>query len=76
MLARPEVAGMKLERMRMVVLLPAPLGPRKPTISPFPTSNEMLLIAVDARVAFGKIFDFDHSRIKRWEWGTLLEAKC
>src|SRR5580704_11548366 len=33
----PEVAGMKQERMRMVVLLPAPLLPRRPTISPRPT---------------------------------------
>ena len=30
----PEVAGRKPVRMRMVVLLPAPLGPRSPTISP------------------------------------------
>jgi hypothetical protein len=27
--------------MRMVVVLPAPFGPRKPTICPFGTSNEM-----------------------------------
>src|SRR5436309_15123874 len=38
--AVPEVAGMKQERMRMVVLLPAPLGPSKPAISPRPTLNE------------------------------------
>jgi len=44
--ARPEVGGMKLERIRMVVLLPAPLGPRKPIISPFPTSKFRLSIAV------------------------------
>src|SRR5580700_6260352 len=37
---------MKLERIRIVVLLPAPLGPRNPTISPLPTSKDMLLIAV------------------------------
>ena len=35
-------------RMRMVVLLPAPLGPRKPTISPAATSNETSSIAVKA----------------------------
>ena len=33
--ARPEVAGIKLDKIRIVVLLPAPFGPRKPTISPF-----------------------------------------
>src|SRR6185295_11381136 len=35
--AEPLVGAMKQVRMRMVVDLPAPLGPRKPTISPFPT---------------------------------------
>ena len=30
----PLVAGMKPVMMRMVVVLPAPLGPRKPRISP------------------------------------------
>src|SRR5262245_45261154 len=37
---RPEVGGMKPVIMRMVVDLPAPFGPRKPSTSPFPTSNE------------------------------------
>src|SRR5215469_13591528 len=32
--------------MRMVVVLPAPLGPRKPTIWPFATSNEISSTAV------------------------------
>jgi hypothetical protein len=32
--AVPEVDGMKPVRMRIVVDFPAPLGPRKPTISP------------------------------------------
>src|SRR5260370_18839354 len=31
--AMPLVAGRNVVRMRMVVVLPAPLGPRKPTIS-------------------------------------------
>ena len=44
--ARPEVGGMKLERMRMVVLLPAPFGPRNPMISPLPTSKFRSSIAV------------------------------
>src|SRR5215510_13742754 len=36
----PEVGGMKPVIMRMVVDLPAPLGPRNPSTSPLPTSNE------------------------------------
>src|SRR5436853_7678792 len=37
----PDVGGMKPVIMRMVVDLPAPLGPRKPSTSPFSTVNEM-----------------------------------
>src|SRR5262245_6784053 len=37
---RPDVGGMKPVIMRMVVDLPAPLGPRNPSTSPLPTSNE------------------------------------
>src|SRR5687768_600863 len=37
---------MKQVRMRSVVDLPAPLGPRKPTISPFPTLNDRSSTAV------------------------------
>ena len=36
----PQVGGMKPVIMRMVVDLPAPLGPRKPTTSPLLTSKE------------------------------------
>ena len=36
----PEVAAMKVVMIRMVVLLPAPFGPRKPTTSPRPTEND------------------------------------
>src|SRR5579871_6188240 len=43
--ALPSVGGRKQVRMRMVVVLPAPLGPRKPTICPFSTSKEMLSTA-------------------------------
>src|SRR5580658_6151329 len=44
-LALPSVGGRKQVRMRMVVVLPAPLGPRKPTICPLSTSKEMLSTA-------------------------------
>src|SRR5687768_15471705 len=44
--ALPDVGGRNPVRIFIVVLLPAPLGPRKPTISPFSTSNEMSFTAV------------------------------
>ena len=31
---------MKQDRMRIVVVLPAPFGPRKPTIAPLATAND------------------------------------
>ena len=39
MVARPEVPDMVPERIRIVVDLPAPFGPRKPTISPGATEK-------------------------------------
>src|SRR4030081_1661211 len=36
----PALGGMKPVIIRMVVDLPAPLGPRKPSTSPLPTSKE------------------------------------
>src|SRR5579864_2696331 len=44
-LAVPAVGGRKQVRTRIVVVLPAPFGPRKPTICPFSTSKEMLSTA-------------------------------
>src|SRR6266852_9903565 len=44
--AVPEVGGRKQVSLLMVVVLPAPFGPRKPTIWPFSTSNEMWSTAV------------------------------
>ncbi|MNC98292.1 hypothetical protein D3C83_162080 [compost metagenome] len=41
----PEDAGMKPVMMRIVVVLPAPFGPRKPRISPLAAVNEMSLMA-------------------------------
>src|SRR3954469_20034415 len=38
---RPALGGMKPVIMRIVVDLPAPLGPRKPSTSPRSTLNEM-----------------------------------
>ncbi len=44
--AFPEVGGKKHVSMRMVVVLPAPLGPRNPTIWPLETEKEMWSTAV------------------------------
>src|SRR6516165_4457943 len=44
-LALPDVGGRKQVSTRIVVVFPAPLGPRKPTICPFSTSKEMLSTA-------------------------------
>src|SRR5580693_9091421 len=44
--APPDVGERKQVSMRIVVVFPAPFGPRKPTICPFPTSNEMWSTAV------------------------------
>src|SRR5215469_2604797 len=43
--AVPAVGGRKQVRTRIVVVLPAPFGPRKPTIWPFSTSKEILSTA-------------------------------
>src|SRR5262245_47164461 len=40
MVMRPDVGGMKPVSMRMVVDLPAPFGPRKPSTSPRSTVND------------------------------------
>src|ERR1043166_932752 len=43
--AVPEVGGRKHVRTRIVVVFPAPFGPRKPTIWPLSTSKEILSTA-------------------------------
>ena len=44
--ALPEVGASSVQRMLMVVVLPAPLGPRKPKMVPSSTSNETSFTAV------------------------------
>jgi len=44
--ALPPLAAMKQARIFIVVDLPAPLGPRKPTICPFSTLNDTSWTAV------------------------------
>src|SRR3954471_4406077 len=73
--ARPAVGGMKLARILIVVVLPAPFGPRKPTISPFSTSKLRSLIAVCPAYRFVRfstliICELFHETIElqpRWE---------
>ena len=48
MRAVPAVGVMKPASIRMVVDLPAPLGPRKPSTSPRRTLNDTLSTAVNA----------------------------
>jgi hypothetical protein len=54
--------GMKLAKMRIVVVLPAPLGPRNPMISPRLTSKFKSRWQA-ASVAFCQIFDLNHYAI-------------
>ena len=60
--AVPAVGGRKQVSMRMVVVLPAPLGPRKPTIWPLAPRRKYDRRQC-ARVPFCKVFDYDH----RWQ---------
>src|SRR6202166_4131173 len=50
--ARPEVGRSSPQRMRIVVDLPAPLGPRNPKISPRFTSSETRSTAVKSPKRF------------------------
>src|ERR1051326_1667071 len=43
--ADPDVGGKKQVKTRIVVVFPAPFGPKKPTICPFSTSKEILSTA-------------------------------
>src|SRR5436189_5681239 len=43
--AVPDVGGKKQVKTRIVVVFPAPFGPKKPTICPFSTSKEILSTA-------------------------------
>src|SRR5882762_1666807 len=49
---RPEVAAVNPAIIRMVVVLPAPFGPRNPTISPFPTVKDRSWMIVLAPYRF------------------------
>jgi hypothetical protein len=53
-MAVPAVGGIKHVNMRIVVVFPAPLGPRNPTIVPFCTSKETWSTAVCRAYLFVK----------------------
>src|SRR4051812_29830885 len=75
----PSVGGMKPVIMRMVVDLPAPFGPRKPSTSPFSTVNEMPSTARFGPKAFTRLSILIIDRLK---WGqsnfsvTTVERSC
>ena len=48
--------------MRIVVVLPAPFGPRKPRICPGAAVNETSWTAVEVAVPLAQVRDFDHVR--------------
>ena len=54
--ALPEVGGRKPAIMRIVVVFPAPLGPRKPSTVPLPASKEMSSTATRAPNFFTRFF--------------------
>ncbi len=56
----PLVAGMKPVMMRMVVVLPAPLGPRKPRISPLARGERDVADRGEVAVALGQVANLDH----------------
>ena len=61
MLALPAVGVMKPASMRMVVVLPAPFGPRKPSTSPGLTVEADVVHGGERVVAFGQVFGLDHA---------------
>src|SRR5215470_17460955 len=65
--AVPEVGARSPQRMRIAVDLPAPLGPRKPKISPGRTSSETLLTATKSPKRF--------TSLSRWT-AALVELSC
>src|SRR5205814_4613266 len=71
----PDVGGMRVASIRNVVVLPAPLGPRKPKISPAPTRRSMPLTAAtraprDLNVRRRSVVSIIHFEIGAWESGV------
>ena len=60
-LAVPSVGGRKHVRMRMVVVFPAPFGPRKPTIWPFLHFKRNVIHRESAGVSLREALNRNHS---------------
>src|SRR5258705_5330129 len=71
--AVPDVGGKKHVNTRMVVVLPAPFGPRKPTIWPFSTSNEMWSTAVLRAYLLERSFTLIIDFSKRYARNTAVD---
>ena len=61
MRAVPSVGIMKPASIRIVVDLPAPLGPRKPTTSPRRDGEGDVIDGGESAEAFGQPLDFDQN---------------
>ena len=61
----PLVAGMKPVMIRIVVVLPAPFGPRNPRISPLRGGEADVADGDQVTVALGEVADFDHRVLGR-----------
>ena len=59
--AEPSLGGRKPVSMRIVVVLPAPLGPRKPTTSPRLDPERDIVDGDDVSVALGEMGGLDHA---------------
>ena len=67
----PEVTGDEQAIMRMVLVLPAPFGPRKPNASPTRTSKSMALTAVNVAEALRQTARVDKDLV-RWGHAPIL----
>ena len=59
----PSVGGMYPVRIRMVVVFPAPFGPRNPRISPAFRAKADIVHGGHAAVTFGYVLYFDHKAL-------------
>ena len=70
----PVVGGVSPTMMRMVVDLPAPLGPRKPVTRPGAAVKVTSSTAVKAAVPLGHVLDGDHVRSSRGCMAVMVMA--
>ena len=73
-LARPLVAGSSVARMLMVVVLPAPFGPRKPKISPSATWNRFVTALNSQNLDQRLDFDDDGHNDPPWIGSLTLDG--